>query len=72
MTKTYNISRRGSRTNPHDLPFDFVFEWFNGTYEIGIVCSLHAAIELEKEFKNFGYKIREFGIDDCRYKDESV
>ena len=61
-SKTYNVSRRGSRTNPHDLPFDFVFEWFDGTEETGIVCSLHAAIKLAEEFEKFGYKELEGSI----------
>jgi hypothetical protein len=58
MTKTYNISRQ----YPNDIPFDFVFEWFNGAEETGIVCSLHAAIKLAEEFQKFGYKELEGSI----------
>ena len=54
MTNSYNITR--SDINRHPAPFDFYFEWDDGTKKTFIVVSLHAVIALAEAFKGFGYK----------------
>jgi hypothetical protein len=57
MANSYNISR--SDTNAHPAPFDFCFEWDDGTKETFIVVSLHGAKALGETFKSFGYEAKE-------------
>ena len=60
MANSYNISRTDTDKIP--APFDFVFEWDNGTERTFIVVSLHGAKALAETFENFGYE-KEEGSD---------
>ena len=43
-------------------PFDFVFEWDDGTTETRIPASLHDVTALGETFKSFGYEEEESSI----------
>jgi len=60
MNKTFNISR--ADTSNHPAPFDFTFEWDDGTKETFIPVSLHGAKALGEEFKRFGYEEKEGSV----------
>ena len=66
MANSYNISR--SDITRHKAPFDFIFEWDNGTEKTFIAVSLHGAKALAETFENFGYEREEgslkFGMGD--------
>ena len=44
-------------------PFDFTFEWDNGTEKTFIVVSLHGAKALAETFENFGYEREEGSVE---------
>ena len=54
MANSFNISR--SDITRHKAPFDFMFEWDNGTEKTFIAVSLHGAKALAETFRNFGYE----------------
>jgi hypothetical protein len=58
--QTFKVSR--SDTSSHPAPFDFMFEWDDGTAETRIPASLHAAMALGETFKSFGYEEEESSI----------
>ena len=60
MANTFNISR--SDIERHPAPFDFIFEWDNGTERTFIVVSLHGAKALAETFRNFGYEEEEGSV----------
>ena len=60
MANSYNISRTDTDKIP--APFDFVFEWDNGTERTFIVVSLHGAKALAETFENFGYEKEEGSV----------
>ena len=60
MANSYNISRTDIERIP--APFDFTFEWDNGTEKQFIVVSLHGAKALAETFRNFGYEEEEGSI----------
>ena len=60
MANSYNISRTDTDRIP--APFDFTFEWDNGTERTFIVVSLHGAKALSETFENFGYECEEGSI----------
>ena len=66
MANSYSIQR--TDTNRIPAPFDFTFEWDNGTEKTFIVVSLHGAKVLAETFENFGYEREEgslkFGMGD--------
>ena len=51
MANSYNISKTDIARIP--APFDFTFEWDNGTARTFIVFSLHGAKALAETFENF-------------------
>ena len=57
MANSYNISKTDVARIP--APFDFTFEWDNGTERTFIVVSLHGAKALAETFENFGYEREE-------------
>ena len=61
MANTFNISR--SDIERHPAPFDFIFEWDNGTEKTFIVVSLHGAKALAETFENFGYEREEGSVE---------
>jgi len=61
MANSYNISY--SVIERHPAPFDFIFEWDNGTEKAFIVVSLHGAKALAETFENFGYEREEGSIE---------
>ena len=61
MNKTFNISRIDN-LHRHPAPFDFTFEWDDGTKETFIPVSLHGAKALGESFKSFGYEEREGSV----------
>ena len=60
MANSYSISRTDIDRIP--APFDFTFEWDNGTEKTFIVVSLHGAKALAETFRNFGYEEEEGSI----------
>ena len=60
MANSFNISRTDIDRIP--APFDFTFEWDNGTEKQFIVVSLHGAMALAETFRNFGYEEEEGSI----------
>ena len=60
MANSFNISR--SDITRHKAPFDFIFEWDNGTERTFIVVSLHGAKALAETFENFGYEEEEGSV----------
>ena len=54
MANSYNISRTDIDRIP--APFDFTFEWDDGTKKTFIVVSLHGAKALAETFEDFGYE----------------
>ena len=60
MANSYNISRTDTARIP--APFDFTFEWDNGTEKTFIVVSLHGAKALAETFRNFGYEEEEGSV----------
>ena len=60
MANTFNISR--SDIERHPAPFDFIFEWDNGTEKQFIIVSLHGAKALAETFRNFGYEEEEGSV----------
>ena len=60
MANSYNKSRTDIERIP--APFDFTFEWDNGTERTFIVVSLHGAKALAETFENFGYEREEGSI----------
>ena len=66
MANSYSIQRTDTDRIP--APFDFTFEWDNGTEKTFIVVSLHGAKALAETFENFGYEREErslkFGMGD--------
>ena len=60
MANSYSISRTDIDRIP--APFDFTFEWDNGTERTFIVVSLHGAKALAETFENFGYEREEGSI----------
>tara|TARA_R100000963_G_scaffold16800_1_gene11787 strand:+ start:289 stop:534 length:246 start_codon:yes stop_codon:yes gene_type:complete len=60
MANTFNISR--SDIDRHPAPFDFIFEWDNGTEKTFIIVSLHGAKALAETFRNFGYEEEEGSV----------
>ena len=60
MANTFNISRTDIDRIP--APFDFTFEWDNGTERTFIVVSLHGAKALAETFRNFGYEEEEGSV----------
>ena len=60
MANSYSIQRTDIATIP--APFDFTFEWDNGTERTFIVVSLHGAKALAETFENFGYEREEGSI----------
>jgi hypothetical protein len=60
MANSYNIQRTDIATIP--APFDFTFEWDNGTERTFIVVSLHGAKALAETFRNFGYEEEEGSV----------
>ena len=60
MANTFNISR--SDIERHPAPFDFIFEWDNGTEKQFIIVSLHGAKSLAETFRNFGYEEEEGSV----------
>ena len=60
MANSYNISR--SDIERHPAPFDFIFEWDNGTEKQFIIVSLHGAKALAETFRNFGYEEEEGSV----------
>ena len=60
MANSFNISR--SDITRHKAPFDFIFEWDNGTEKTFIVVSLHGAKALAETFRNFGYEEEEGSV----------
>ena len=66
MANTFNISR--SDIERHPAPFDFIFEWDNGTEKAFIVVSLHGAKALAETFENFGYEYEEGSIKFMEHK----
>jgi len=60
MANSYNISRTDTDKIP--APFDFCFEWDNGTERTFIVVSLHGAKALAETFENFGYECEEGSV----------
>ncbi len=60
MANTFNISR--SDIERHPAPFDFIFEWDNGTEQTFIIVSLHGAKALAETFRNFGYEEEEGSV----------
>ena len=60
MANSYNISRTDIERIP--APFDFTFEWDNGTERTFIVVSLHGAKALAETFENFGYEKEEGSV----------
>ncbi len=61
MANSYNIQRTDIATIP--APFDFTFEWDNGTEKTFIVVSLHGAKALAETFENFGYEREEGSVE---------
>ena len=61
MANSYSISRTDIDRIP--APFDFTFEWDNGTERTFIVVSLHGAKALAETFENFGYEREEGSIE---------
>ena len=57
MANSYSIQRTDTDRIP--APFDFTFEWDNGTERTFIVVSLHGAKALAETFENFGYEREE-------------
>ena len=57
MANSYSIQRTDTDRIP--APFDFTFEWDNGTEKTFIVVSLHGAKALAETFENFGYEREE-------------
>ena len=57
MANSYSIQRTDTARIP--APFDFTFEWDNGTEKTFIVVSLHGAKALAETFENFGYEREE-------------
>ena len=66
MANTFNISR--SDIERHPAPFDFIFEWDNGTEKRFIIVSLHGAKALAETFENFGYEYEEGSIKFMEHK----
>ena len=60
MANSYSIQRTDINTIP--APFDFTFEWDNGTEKTFIVVSLHGAKALAETFRNFGYEEEEGSV----------
>jgi len=60
MANSYSIQRTDTDRIP--APFDFTFEWDNGTEKTFIVVSLHGAKALAETFENFGYEREEDSI----------
>ena len=60
MANSYNISY--SVIERHPAPFDFIFEWDNGTEKAFIVVSLHGAKALAETFETFGYEREEGSV----------
>ena len=58
--QTFKVSR--SDTLSWLAPFDFVFEWDDGTTETRIPASLQAVTALGETFKSFGYEEEESSI----------
>ena len=54
MANSYNISKTDIARIP--APFDFTFEWDNGTERTFIVVSLHGAKALAETFEHFGFE----------------
>ena len=61
MANSYSIQRTDIDRIP--APFDFTFEWDNGTEKTFIVVSLHGAKALAKTFENFGYEREEGSVE---------
>ena len=61
MANSYSIQRTDIDTIP--APFDFTFEWDNGTEKTFIVVSLRGAKALAETFENFGYEREEGSIE---------
>ncbi len=61
MANSFNISR--SDITRHKAPFDFMFEWDNGTEKTFIAVSLHGAKALAETFRNFGYEEEEGSVN---------
>ena len=62
MANSYNISHTDVQSGRIPAPFDFIFEWDNGTERTFIVVSLHGAKALAETFENFGYEREEGSI----------
>ena len=60
MANSFNISRTDIDRIP--APFDFTFEWDNGTEKQFIVVSLHGAKALAETFRSFGYDEEEGSV----------
>ena len=60
MANSYSIQRTDIDRIP--APFDFTFEWDNGTEKTFIVVSLHGAKALAETFENFGYEREEDSV----------
>ena len=60
MANSYSIQRTDIDTIP--APFDFTFEWDNGTEQTFIIVSLHGAKALAETFRNFGYEEEEGSV----------
>ena len=60
MANSYNISRTDIDRIP--APFDFTFEWDDGTKKTFIVVSLHGAKALAETFETFGYEREEGSV----------
>ena len=60
MANSYSIQRTDTDRIP--APFDFTFEWDNGTERTFIVVSLHGAKALAETFRNFGYEEEEGSV----------
>ena len=61
MANSYSIQRTDTDRIP--APFDFTFEWDNGTEKTFIVVSLHGAKALAETFENFGYEREEGSVE---------
>ena len=61
MANSYSIQRTDIERIP--APFDFTFEWDNGTERVFIVVSLHGAKALAETFENFGYEREEGSVE---------
>ena len=68
MANSFNVSR--SDTTKHPAPFDFLFEWDDGTKKTFIAVSLHGAKALGEAFKRFGYEEEEDSVRFINFEHE--